>query len=127
MNIGITLVKIAAIYMLIGVVMGVAMGMSGNFSLSSAHSHILLLGWATMSIAGILYMLIPGCNHNRLAMLHFWLHNIGLPVMTASLVLYVYGYQDAEKTVGVGSVLILISLLVFTINLYRNGRLERPA
>jgi len=125
MNVGITLVKIAAIYMLIGVVMGVAMGISGNFSLLSAHSHILLLGWATMSIAGIVYILIPGCNHNRLAMLHFWGHNVGLPVMTASLVLYTYGYKDAEKTIGVGSVLILISLLIFTINLYLNGRSER--
>ena len=127
MNVGLTLVKIAAIYMLIGVVMGVAMGISGNFSLSSTHSHILLLGWLTMSVSGIVYILIPGCNHNRLAMLHFWGHNVGLPVMTASLALYVYGYTDAEKTIGVGSVLILISLLVFTINLYRNGRLERPA
>ena len=94
---------------------------------SLAHSHILLLGWLTMSVAGIVYILIPGCNHNRLAMLHFWGHNVGLPVMTASLALDVYGYKDAEKTVGVGSVLILISLLVFTINLYQNGRLERPA
>ncbi len=125
MNVGITLVKIAAIYMLIGVVMGVAMGISGNFSLLSAHSHILLSGWATMSIAGIVYILIPGCNHNRLAMLHFWGHNVGLPVMTASLVLYTYGYKDAEKLIGVGSVLILISLLIFTINLYLNGRSER--
>lgn len=124
MNVGIRLVKIAAIYMLIGVVMGVVMGMSNNFSLSSVHSHISLLGWATMSIAGIVYILVPGCNHNRLATLHFWGHNVGLPVMITSLALYTYGYEDAEKMIAVGSMLILISLLVFTLNLFLNGRSE---
>jgi len=122
MNIGLRLVKIAALYMVLGLVMGLVMAISGDFSLASVHSHIALLGWAAMSITGIIYLLLPGCGQSRLSAVHFWGHNIGLPVMMASLALFTYGYKEAEKVIGVGSVLVLASLLVFTINLYRNAR-----
>jgi cbb3-type cytochrome oxidase subunit 1 len=127
MNIGIRLIRIAAMYLLIGVGIGLAMGISRNFSLMSVHSHISLLGWATMAIAGIVYILVPGCDRSRLAALHFWGHNIGLPVMIVSLALETYGYKGAEKAIGAGSMLTLLSLLIFAINVYLNGRAERPA
>ena len=69
--------------MVAGLMLGLAMGISDNFSLSSVHAHILLLGWETMAITGIAYMLAPACSQSRLANLHFWGHNLGLPVMMA--------------------------------------------
>ncbi len=122
MNIGLRLVKIAALYMVLGLVMGLVMAMSGDFSLASVHSHIALLGWAAMSITGVVYLLLPACSQSRLSVVHFWGHNIGLPVMMASLALYTYGHKDAEKVIGVGSMLVLASLVIFAINLYRNGK-----
>ncbi len=126
MNVGIRFVQIAAMYMLIGAGLGIAMGISHDFTLSSVHAHISLLGWATMSIAGIVYILLPGCSRSRLALLHFWGHNAGMPVMMISLVLYTYGYKPAERTIGAGASLILVSLLMFVVNLYLNGRRAVP-
>jgi len=124
MNIGLRLVKIAALYLVLGLVMGTAMGISGDFSLASVHSHIALLGWAAMSVTGVLYLLLPGCRQSRLSAVHFWGHNVGLPVMMVSLALFTYGNRQAEKVIGAGSMLVLASLLVFTVNLFRNGRLS---
>jgi hypothetical protein len=124
-NIGIRLVKISAVYMLVALIMGVVMGLSGDFSLSSVHSHLALLGWAAMSIAGILYLLLPACAGSRLAGLHFWGHNVGLPIMVISLALDTYGNSRAEPVIGIGSIVILASLGVFTANLYLNGRPDR--
>jgi cbb3-type cytochrome oxidase subunit 1 len=121
-NIGMRLVRISAAYMLVAVIMGVFMGISGDFSLSSVHSHVALLGWAAMSISGILYLLLPACAGSRLAQFHFWGHNAGLPVMVASLGLYIHGVDRAEPGIGIGSMVILASLTVFTVNLYLNGR-----
>jgi hypothetical protein len=95
-NIGLRLVKIAAVYMLIGLVMGLAMGISGNLTLMSVHSHILLLGWATMAVAGIAYGLMPGCHRSPLTKWHFWGRNLGLPVMMGSLALKDYGLSAAD-------------------------------
>ncbi len=79
MNIGRKMVKIAAVYMLIGLLMGLIMGISGNFTLTSVHAHSLLLGWATMALAGIVYIVIPDCGRSRLAKLYFWGHNVERP------------------------------------------------
>ena len=122
MKLGIRLVKIAALYLFAGAVMGLAMGIVHDFSLTSVHTHISLLGWATMAIAGIVYIQIPACSQTKLAAVHFWGHNIGLPVMTLSLALYTYGFKAAEKTIAVGSVVVLTALLVFVLNLFLNGK-----
>jgi cbb3-type cytochrome oxidase subunit 1 len=127
MHIGLKLVKIAALYMLGGLLMGLAMGISGNFTLSSVHAHILLLGWATMALSGIVYLVIPACSSSRLAKLHFWGHNIGLPVMMISLALVANGLSSAEKVIGVSSTVVLASLALFAINVVKNGRFEKTA
>ena len=124
MKIGVRLIQVAAVYMTIGLIMGLAMGISKDFSLMSVHAHISLLGWATMAITGIVYVVIPGCAQSRLARVHFWGHNVGLPVMTVSLALEAYGNAGAEKGIAVGSVVVLASLLIFSFNLLRNAQLE---
>ena len=118
---GVTLVKIASIYMMIGLVVGLLMGMSGNHALATVHSHLSLLGWVTMAITGIVYIIRPRCADSKLSHVYFWLHNIGLPIMILSLALY-YGYSNltAEKVAGMASILVLLALLVFTINIFKS-------
>lgn len=118
MNLGIKLIRIASVYMLVGLVVGIVMAVSKDFVLSSLHSHILLLGWATMAIAGIVYVVMPRCTDSKLAGLHFWGHNAGLPVMIVSLGLFRYGYDAAEAVIGIGSIIVLASLVAFTINVF---------
>jgi cbb3-type cytochrome oxidase subunit 1 len=124
MNVGIRLLQVAAVYLVIGLGMGLVMAMTTNFALTSVHAHILLLGWATMALAGTVYLLMPRCSQSVLAKLHFWGHNLGLPVMMGSLALFLYGVKSAETVVAVSSMVVLISLLIFTINSFRNGGLE---
>ena len=99
-KIGVTLVKIASIYMMMGLAVGLLMGLSGNHALVSVHSHISLLGWATMAITGLVYIVRPRCADSKLSHLYFWLHNISLPIMIFSLALY-YGYGNpaAERLI----------------------------
>ncbi len=122
MKLGITLIRIASIYMLAGLVLGVVMAISHDFTLSSVHAHVTLLGWATMGITGVVYLVLPRLSESRLSALHFWGHNIGLPVMMVSLGLFTYGNTAAEKVIGVGSVLVLAALGLFTVNLYLHGK-----
>jgi len=122
---GVTLVKIASIYMMIGLFIGLMMGLSGNHALATVHSHISLLGWTTMVITGLVYIARPKCANSKLSILYFWLHNIGLPIMVFSLaLLYGYGNAEAEKFAGIGSIIVLVSLLVFTINIFKNLKNE---
>ncbi len=66
-----------------GLVMGLAMAMTKDSTLSLVRAHVTLSGLGTMAITGIVYILVPGSGRNRLARLHFSGHNIGLPEMMA--------------------------------------------
>ena len=124
--IGVRLLKISVVYLILGLVLGLVMGISSNFSLLTVHSHLLLLGWSSMAVIGIIYLVRPGCAKSRLAGLHFWGHNLGLPIMMASLALEAYGQKNTEPIIAVGSILILLSLSLFAINMFRNGGLGLP-
>ncbi len=118
MSVGWKLIRIALLYMLVGLVMGIAMAISHDWTLVSVHSHILLLGWATMAISGVVYVVEPRCAGRKLAAVHFWGHNIGLPVMMVSLGFVQYGHEAAEPVIGVGSTIVLASLVVFVLNVF---------
>ena len=97
MSVGRKLIRIALIYMLLGLFMGLGMAMSHDWTLVPVHSHILLLGWATMAIAGVIYVVEPRCANRKLASVHFWGHNIGFPMMMVSLAAVEYGMTRPSR------------------------------
>jgi len=120
--VGLTLVKIAAVYLVVALLLGMAMAIREDFSLMSVHSHLGLLGWAAMGLAGLVYLVVPGTGRGRLAVSHFWLHNVGLPIMMAGLVVeHGLGDSRAEPVIGLGSTLVIAGLVLFAVNLFRNG------
>lgn len=88
---GRTLLKIAIIYFLIGICFGLYMSLFHVFSLATVHVHMNLLGWMSLAIAGIIYHLYPNLAKTASAKIHFWLHNIGLPVMMICIALAILG------------------------------------
>jgi hypothetical protein len=120
-RVGVSLVRIASVYLLVGLLLGLAMGIGKDFTLMSVHSHVLLLGWATLAISGIVYLVLPRCAGTRLAVAHFWLHNLGQPVMAVSLAAEALGEPRAEPFVGIGSTVVVVALGLFTLNVLRNA------
>jgi cbb3-type cytochrome oxidase subunit 1 len=124
-QIGVRLIMIASVYMVLALFLGLMMGMSGDHALTTVHSHMSLLGWTTMAITGFVYILRPKCANNALSSIHFWLNNIGLPIMIFGLVLtYGFGNPQADMISGIGSIIVLLSLSVFAINMFKNLRNE---
>ena len=103
----------AITYFVIGISLGVYMGASGNHSLHPAHAHINLVGWASMGLSGLLYRSFPAAAQSALAAWHFWLYQLGAPVMLLAVVAIYSGYENAGPVAGAGSVVILISVLLF--------------
>ena len=70
---GLRFLKIAVVYLLIGALLGLGMGIAQNFALIPVHAHLLLLGWASLALAGVVYHLYPAASTTRLARIHFWM------------------------------------------------------
>jgi len=124
---GIRFLKIAAVYLAIGVSMGLAMGIMQNFALHPVHAHINLLGWATMALAGLIYGQFPAAAQTWLAKIHFWVHNAALPVMMVALAFLLSGYEKALYFLEPASMAMVIAILLFVVNVCINVRPEGEA
>ncbi len=113
---GVKFIRIAVVYLLIGANVGLAMGISQQFTLAPVHAHLLLLGWASMALAGLIYHWYPAAGATRLARIHFWVHNLALPVFMVSLGMLLTGTEAAMPFVAAAATAMLAGLALFTVN-----------
>lgn len=115
---------LSVIYLVVGACLGMYMGITQNFSLMPVHAHVLLAGWLTLAMSGVVYKAFPAATGTRLARVHFWLHNLGLPVFMAGLALMLTGSQGKHVSVLilVGANALLLGLVSLALNVWRNVR-----
>jgi cbb3-type cytochrome oxidase subunit 1 len=117
---GARFIKAAVIYFLVGTVLGLVMGATQHFEYSSAHAHINLLGWASLAIIGVIYKVFPEAGAAKLAKIQFILHNVGLPMLVVSMILFANDQHGAGVPFAVlGGLLVITSVIVFTVNLFK--------
>ncbi|WP_047982843.1 cytochrome-c oxidase [Ornithinibacillus californiensis] len=117
---GNVLIKISVIYFMIGVLLGLYMSIAHNYALTGVHVHINLLGWMSLVVAGIIYKLYPNLEQTAAAKIHFWLHNLGLPVMMGGLTLLILGNPGVVVAVSIGSIVVVIGIASFVFNVLVN-------
>ncbi|WP_248927010.1 cytochrome-c oxidase [Paenibacillus hamazuiensis] len=113
------LIKIASLYFVFGVFFGMFMSITHHLEYGSVHAHINLVGWVSLCLAGLIYSVYPQSGETKLAKTHFWLHNIGLPIMMIGLALLVSGVAGTEPIIAVGGTLTAIGVLLFVINIFK--------
>ncbi|WP_241558912.1 cytochrome-c oxidase [Oceanobacillus halophilus] len=115
--------KIAVVYFMIGILFGLYMSIFHVFTLTSVHAHLNLLGWMSLAIAGIFYILFPQLAETGAAKAHFWLHNIGLPVMMISIALAILEVSPLFFPLAtIGGVVTVIGIFCFGFNVIANLR-----
>jgi hypothetical protein len=107
----------AILYFAAAVCMGVFMGATHDHRLMSVHAHMNLLGWVTMTLIGFYYWFFAQQAQTRIATAQFWLHQVGLPGMMIALGLRIYGNEAAGEFIGIFSLLVLVSVLLFAGNM----------
>ncbi len=119
-KVGKAYLKIAVVYFTIGVLAGLTMGIIHDFRFSSVHAHVNLLGWVSMALFGVIYHLYPNAANSKLAKTQFWLHNIGVPVMLGGIALQILGVSAALPPTIIGSIIVVIGVILFTINVFKH-------
>ncbi|MFD1039795.1 cytochrome-c oxidase [Virgibacillus byunsanensis] len=118
-------IKVAVVYFVIGVMLGLTMGITQNFAYTSVHAHVNLLGWVSMALFGISYFCYPKAAESGLAKVHFWLHNIGLPLMQGTLfVMLLTSNHSIVVLTIIGSIMIVVGAILFLVNIFRNVNRE---
>lgn len=115
------LLRCAVVYSVIGISMGIAMAGSHDFTNKGVHVHANLVGWVSMAVMALAYRAFPALAASRLASVHFWLHNLGLPVMLIGLYALLHAIAWGEPVVAVGSIIVALAFLCFAVNVFRHA------
>ena len=63
---GIRFLKIAAVYFIVAVCLGLVMGIIHDFRFASVHAHLNLLGWVSMATLSYLFY-FSKCSRNEIS------------------------------------------------------------
>lgn len=119
MSLGKRFICISIIYALLGMTLGIIMGMKNDFALMHLHAHINLIGWVAMAIFGLIYKAFPKMAANKIATFHFYLANIAAATQLVGI--YVVLTSGFEPPVIIGSLLTVISMIIFFVNFIKNS------
>jgi hypothetical protein len=104
---------IAVVVVVMGMVWGIAMAVSGDFATMPAHAHLNLLGWVSLFLFGVFYRLHPQLDRSRTARLQVWVWIAGTVILTIGVGMLHSGQAAGEPLAGVGSVIVLADILLF--------------
>ncbi len=96
-----------------GMMLGLSMAMSHNHVQMPVHAHIMVAGWLMSAVFGFFYHLFPVARQNKLATIHFWIHAVGIVVLTVSLYFVLGGNPGVEPVTAVSSILFFLGMLLF--------------
>lgn len=113
--------RLAVLYLIAGVTLGIAMAASHNHALHPVHAHINLLGWVTLFLFGMFYRFWPEAANTLLARIHFWLYAVSVTAMLVLLALLYSGYPAVEPALGVASLLTGAAILCFAVVVWRHA------
>src|SRR5215203_4508837 len=99
--------RLAVLFVIAGMAMGIGMAISMDHSIMPAHAHLNLLGWVSLFLFGIYYERRPALDSSRLALVQVALWSVGTVVLTIAVAAIHLGYTAADPVAGIASLMVL--------------------
>jgi hypothetical protein len=99
-NFALNYIVIGALWLLVGMLLGIVMGAKEDFQFAPVHAHINLIGFACHSIFGMAYKQWPTLNSSALAPFQFWIFVIATPITLIGLVFTLTGGPAVPTILG---------------------------
>src|ERR687894_233930 len=87
--------RLAVLFVIAGMAMGIGMAASHDHSIMPAHAHLNLLGWVSLFLFGIYYKLHPALERSRIAFVQVVVWSGGTVVLTAAVAAIHLGHDVA--------------------------------
>jgi peptidoglycan/LPS O-acetylase OafA/YrhL len=111
--------RLAVLFVIAGMAMGIGMAASQDHSIMPAHAHLNLLGWVSLFLFGIYYERRPALDQSRLALIQVSLWSIGTVILTFAVAAVHLGYTGADPLAAVASLIVLGAMLLFAYCVFR--------
>jgi hypothetical protein len=110
--------RVAVIYALVAMLLGITMGISQDHSQAPTHAHLNLVGWVSMALYALVYRQWPAAGQSKLAMIHFWVANAGAILLNAGVYALMAGNMALEPAAIAGSLVTIAGMLLFAFIVY---------
>lgn len=111
--------RLAVLYLIAGVSLGIFMAASGDHSMHPVHAHLNLLGWVTMGLFGLFYRSWPGAAQSTLAKVQFWVYVPAHFVQMVTLAMLFGGNPAVEPVLALASAVVGLAVLCFAVVVWR--------
>ncbi len=111
--------RLAVLFVIVGIAMGIGMAASQNHAIMPAHAHLNLLGWVSLFLFGIYYERRPGLDASRLALIQVSLWSVGTVVLTVAVAAIHLGYTAADPIAAIASLVVFAAMLLFAYFVFR--------
>ena len=120
--IGSLMMCLSVVVLLVGMLAGIAMGISQNFVLAPAHAHLNLIGGVLLFLFGLYYRLVPDAGSTTLAKVQGWLHMAGAIVFPAGIAAVLLKGPSVEAAPIAGSLIVVAAMALFAVIVFRTAR-----
>lgn len=116
-RIDVSFIVIGVLFLIAGMLLGITMGATHDFQYVPVHSHINLLGWASLALFGLIYRAYPALSNSWLAKAHFIVSVLGSILLPLGIFVAVT-YENPILAI-IASFVALIGVIIFLCNLLR--------
>lgn len=103
----------AVLYALAGMILGIVMGATQDFTMRPLHAHINLLGWAGLALMGAFYGVAGARAPTRLGWTVFAIGNLGNLLLLSQLYKIVHGKPPIVPALMAGEILVVVGMALF--------------
>jgi len=124
MNVSRNFLITGTIFLVVGLLIGMYMGGSGDHTLALGHAHINLIGFVLSVIFALTYRSYADMGASRLATYHFWLHLVGAVVVNLMLILMLSGRISEAAMAPIAplaELAVVVGVLLFLFNAWKNA------
>ena len=90
----------AVLFVVVGMIWGIAMVASNNHGSMPAHAHLNLLGWVSLFLFGIFYHLHPVMDRSRLARTQVWIWIVATTLTAVAVGFATSGHPEVDPLAG---------------------------
>ena len=115
------LLRVSVIIGLVGLALGIGMAIAQDFNLSPAHSHLNLVGFVGLFLAGLYYNATPQAAATILAQVQAWIAVIGAILLPIGIALVRLRGPQYEPVAIIGSLIVFVGMALFAWIVFRFG------
>ena len=116
------MMRAGILFLIVGMVWGIEMGIRQEFSLAPAHAHFNLIGGVLLFVFGLYYRMVPAAPKSALAKWQGSLHFVGALLFPVGVAVVIKQGTGFIVLPIIGSLIVVTAVALFAVIVFRTSR-----